>query len=830
MAKYNSGKASGVRRLLLGGAAMAAGSLWSAVAIAGATHEFNIPPESAAEALKAFAAQTGLQLIFPYDAAAQAKSPGVHGRLSDADAIKTLLSGTGLEIVQINDTTAVVRFQSAAGANTAQGDAAPSQISEIVVTANKRPELLRSISASISAVTAGELETLGAESFSDYLNRVPGVSFNAGAEGYSTATIRGVSTTTENDQGQGTTGYFINDVPLTDPYFSAGTPDIDAFDVDNVTVLRGPQGTLYGSGSLGGVINYQTMKPDLRRYDVHVQSTFEGTQHGSGGGSGKVMVNLPLVEDVLAVRGVFVYRQEPGFIANIGTGQRNVNNTLTRGGRLEATWRPNARTTVNYLYLLQTQDTPDQGYQEPDIAGPYKKNTPTAEPANFTTEIHNIRVDEDLSFATLTLSAAYHRKKELFSQDLTSDIAPIFNGVLSPVPSPSYAGSDGSTFEVRLTSKPGSRIDYLVGLYHDDTRERNFEALDAPNAAANIDSLYGSVYGSTIGQQITSGDQFENDGFIFHGQESALFGEASYHLNDEWKFTFGGRLYDEKSTNRNINQGLFELIASDPANIVTESETSVSSEYSGFTPKGSITWTPSNSFMAYGLVSEGFRFGGGNPTAFGANIPLKFRPDSLMNYEFGSRLTLLNRTLLIDTTLFYINWSNIQVRLDTSTGLGYAANAGRATNYGVEEAVTWRPVRGFALQSNLTYLDATLETPLELPSGLAPKGATLPGASKWTISNTLSYRWEDAPLRPALVLSERYVSRAPGIFGQPGTQQGEYNLVDIRASARVRGIEVTAFVENIGDSHGVATAFNYGQLSQYLVRPRTFGLTFDYKL
>ncbi len=135
-------------------------------------------------------------------------------------------------------------------------------------------------------------------------------------------TIRGISTTTRIDQGQGTTGYFLDDVPLTDPFFSMAIPDIDAFDVNNVSVLRGPQGTLFGSASLGGAINYQTAKPDASRWDARVQGSYAGVTDGGNSQSGKVMINAPIVSDKLAVRGVYVYRDDAGFIDNVGTGRR----------------------------------------------------------------------------------------------------------------------------------------------------------------------------------------------------------------------------------------------------------------------------------------------------------------------------------------------------------------------------------------------------------------------------------------------------------------------------------------------------------------------------
>src|SRR5436190_774999 len=151
--------------------------------------------------------------------------------------------------------------------NAAKADGQDVLPEDIVVVATKRPEAVRDISGSVTVQTGEQLEKLGAESMEDYLTRTPGVVFNASTPGQGNVTIRGVSTTTGGENGQATTGIFINDVPLTDPAFSLGTPDIDTFDVDNVAVLRGPQGTLFGSSSLGGAVNYQATRPDLDRWE-----------------------------------------------------------------------------------------------------------------------------------------------------------------------------------------------------------------------------------------------------------------------------------------------------------------------------------------------------------------------------------------------------------------------------------------------------------------------------------------------------------------------------------------------------------------------------------
>ena len=707
-------------------------------------------------------------------------------------------------------------------------------LEEIIVTATKRAEAVRDISGSITAISGDQLELLGAQSFADYLTTMPGIVFNAETPGLSPVVIRGVSTTVGFDQGQATTGYFINDVPLTDPTFILAIPDIDAFDVNNVTVLRGPQGTLFGSASLGGAINYQAATPNLTEYQLHVQTTVDGVHGGGTGGSGKVMVNVPIISDVFAVRGVYVYRNDAGFIDNIGTGQTDVGRTTIRGGRIEATWKPSSTTTINYLYLQQNETTNDNNYTEPTSAGPYAKDTLIAEPFEFTTTIHNLRVDQDLSFGTLTATATYHRK----SQFEYSDGSPygILPANANPLVAPQTGTGRGTTFEVRLASPSGQSLEYVVGLFHDDTTDVLNADFQGASYAATIAGL-GTFYGIApdVAAQLTSPNgTFEQDRSNFRGQESAVFGEATYHLNEQWKFTLGGRGFYTKSVSQTDSFGLFEYLGSNPPS--PTQTLSGEQQQSGFAPKASLTWTPSSEVMLYSLVSKGFRFGGPNlnPQLPSSPEPTSYRSDSLINYEIGMRTTWLDKHLELDGTIFYIDWSNIQLREFNALGAGFEVNAGKATNYGFEGTAAWRVVRGVTLQTSLTYLDATLAQTFVPGAGQpdVPKGSTLPGASKWQFASSFIYQWLDGPLQPSFMVTERYISSAPSQFLVPVATQGDYSLFDVRAGIHFQHVDLTAFVENVGNTRGVSASdlFAPVPLQQYIVRPRTIGLTIDYKL
>ena len=797
---------------------------------------FDIPSEDAAKAIPEFARQAGIQILAPVGKLHSVKTRTVKGILDIHVALHLLLGGTSLEVAADSGSLIVLRPLADAPpqskAIVAFINAAPVVLEEVIVTATKRPEAVRKISGSVSAVTGSQLEAIGANSFADYLTSIPGVVFNAGVPGLSPVAIRGVASTVAIDPGQGATGYFINDVPLTDPYFSVAIPDIDTFDVDNVAVLRGPQGTLFGSASLGGAINYQAARPNLTAYQAHVQATVDGVDGGGTGGGAKVMVNLPLIPDVFAVRGVYDYRDDAGYIDNIGTGVKNANEVFTRGGRIEATWTPTSKTTVSYLFLDQTEDDKDNGYAEPALAGPMKKNTLISEPSDFVTRINNIRLDQDLGFATLTASATYHEKTQYSATDETADFGALVPGA-KPVSLSTNNVSKGSTFEVRLASPSGQRLEYVVGVFYDITREDFVDATSAPGAAAAIQTAFGSIFGPNIGATGAPGNVFSLDTLPFKGSEKAVFGEATFHFNDQWKVTLGGREFDTQSANVSTASGFLELLSAGALSSVLKGV----QQESGFTPKGSITWTPNQNMMVYGLVSEGFRFGGPNisPSTPSAPFPSTFGSDSLVNYEIGARTNWFGNRLQLDATVFYIDWSNIQLRQATPTGVAYGVNAGKATNYGLESTGTWRILPGLTFQTNLTYLEATLDNAFNPGAGQAivPTGRTLPGASKWQVSNTLSYTWVEGPFTPTFLATNRFISEAPGSF-QGGLPQGGYDLVNLRVTGHFKTTEVSLFVNNVGNSRGITSGSDFAAyglpIMEYLVAPTTFGVTLDYKM
>jgi outer membrane receptor protein involved in Fe transport len=801
-----------------------------ASAAAAQTTGFTIAGGELKAALDAYARQSGVQLIYRVEDVRGVRSNGARGQLSRDQALAEILAGTPFTVRRdASGAVAIVRVEAEEAPLRPAAPDPPVMLEEVIVTGKTGAQPARSVSGSVSAMSGAQLEAIGAQGFGDYLTRTPGVVYNAGVPGLSTASIRGVATTVGVSNNQGTTGYFINDVPLTDPFYSAGIPDIDTFDVDNVTVLRGPQGTLFGAASLGGAINYQAARPNLSAYQLHAQATAQSTRDGAPGGAARIMLNAPIVEDRLAVRAVYVRRSDGGYVDNVVLGRANSNRTTVEGGRLQAAWTPTATTRISYLFLQQSQDTADVGYEEPVRAGPLKKASLIGEPASFRTRVNSLRVDHDLAFATLTATAAYHEKSSTTVGDVTQFFAASLPGA-APVSNVLAADSHGAAFELRLASPAGRRLEYLIGAYHDEIDETIRQAFSAPNAAAVIETVYGPTYGSGVGAATAPGGVFLAADVPFKGQETAAFGEASYHVSDQLKLTAGGRLFDTRSISTTTASGFFNLLSSG----AIQSVRSGAQRQTGFSPKAAITWTPNPDLLAYGLVSKGFRYGGPNinPSSPGFAIPASFDSDSLVNYELGVRTNWLDHRLQVDATAFFIDWSDIQLQLYSPLGLTYLANAGKAASTGVEATASWRIRPELALQSNLTYLNAALSEDFDPGGGqpIVPKGARLPGASRWQVSSTLSYQWTTVPAAPVLTLSHHYVSRAPGDLAA-GAAQGGYNQFDARATFHLDRVDISVFAQNIGNSRGVTSAsLLSGPLQQFVLRPFTVGMTADFKM
>jgi len=689
---------------------------------------------------------------------------------------------------------------------------------EIIVTATKRDESLREIAGSVSAVTAEDFEELNAQSLSDYITSVPGVVFNDYQPGVSEVVIRGVASTTYHEANQATTGYYLNEIPLIEPGFPLLIPDIDTFDLERVEVLRGPQGTLFGSSSLGGAINYVAKQADPSGFDAGFEGILSSTKRaGEASYAVKGMINVPIVRDKLAVRLVALQRYDAGHLDNVGTGIDGSNDLRVRGLRGSIVWTPTDTTTVSALSMYQEYDLDDQTYvlfgADPET---YERNTNVPEYQDTEFQLHSLRLEQDLGFATLSALGSYARKEN----DLALDDS-IFLGIDPRTGTPQLSGSTGKSetkyAELRLVSNGAGPLEWLIGANYTKLESEGTDHAYLEGIGDYIDANPGEFDGRPS-SEIAPNDFLQRTVNSNDVKEIALFGEGAYTIADVLKLTVGGRLFEYRSSPRLQFLPNAELIPPFDYRPGEKKE-------SGFIPKVSVTYTPNDTFMIYALYSEGFRIGGTNVYAVASGAPLTFDSDSTTNYEVGLRITGAQDRVTIDLTAYHMDWNDIQVRLFTPVDFdAYTTNGGGADIDGIEAAINVRPVDFMNLSTSISYNDARLSE--MLPDSFAPgggyaKGTQLPGASEWTIANQLEFNFADAPFSPRLGFSHRYLSEAPVAFGAT-LDKGDYNIFDFNASAEVSpGLELGVFVKNITNTYGILNApFSF---AGSVTRPRTIG-------
>jgi iron complex outermembrane recepter protein len=697
---------------------------------------------------------------------------------------------------------------------------------EILVTANKREQSVRDVSGSVSAVSQTMLQNLNAQSLADYITRVPGVVFNDYQPGVSEVVMRGIASTTYHEANQSTTGYYLNELPLTEPGFPLVIPDVDSFDLNRVEVLRGPQGTLFGSSSLGGAIDYVVNEADATKLDAGGEGMISTTRHAGGqvGYAGKAMLNMPIIDDKLAVRVVALQRFDAGYLDNTLLGRKGSNDLRVRGLRGSIVFTPTDGTRISALSMYQEYDLDDQTYV---LFGPPKTfdratNVPEFQHTQFM--LHSLKLEQELGFATLTASGSYTEKKAKLAFDNS-----VFGGNDPRTDTPSLASTDGRSktdyAELRLVSPNGNRFRWLIGANYTRLRSDSTDGTFIKGIGAYIDANPG-LFGGQSGSTLAPGDLAERTISSNNVTEKAVFGEAEFDIVRQLTLTVGGRLFEYRTRPR--------LQYLPNANLITPFDYAPATQKkSDFVPKVSLSYKPNDHIRVYALYSEGFRIGGVNVFSLAnPGLPLTFNGDTTKNYEIGTRLDLVGGALTLDVTAFHVDWNNIQARLFTPvTFRAYTVNGGGADVDGVEFSITMRPTRNLTFSSNVAYTDARLSSLLpdsSAPGGGYAKGTTLPGASDWTISNTLDLSFPDRPLKPRIGIAHRYLSAAPVAFGAV-LEKGDYSLIDLNAAITVaKRFEIGLFAKNLFDQYGILNApFSF---AGSVVRPRTIGANLRFRL
>lgn len=681
-------------------------------------------------------------------------------------------------------------------------------LEEVIVTATKRQQRLQDVPFGVSAFTTKDIERMGAISEADFLADIPGVHFNgAGARGRSQIVIRGVSTVAVNTQNeQRTVEKYLDELPLTDRFSSWSDPDISTFDVERIEVLRGPQGTLFGSGAMGGVVRLVTNKPNATEFQAKFEVGQAATRGGDNSNNVGAMVNVPLAQDKLAMRAVGYYTKSGGYVDNVHRQEKNVDEATTEGGRLMFSYQPTdaLQFGLNALYDHAIADDSSATFTS-DLAGAsdeWRGVIPSDSDAKVS--IYNLTINYDFPAATLTSVTTYGERDSTMSTDAIRGLDAFFGTGLDPNNNAAWITHDSQRLaqEIRLASSTAGRLQWTVGGFFMDFDQDLRQILD-------------------LGPQHLL---FLDDTIAVESKESALFGEATYRFNDRWSVTAGARWF----------RGEFGIqLVSAPAAAIQQSTPFVEDESTSVTPRVSISYFPREDLHFYATASEGYRIGQANFNHGLAPevIPVAHGPDSLWSYETGMKSSWLGGRLQTNLAVYYIDWSDIVLQRNVTTPGGipwsFQDNAGEATIKGAEVELTVSPTDAIEFGTALAYNDGELQS---VKAGVtALPDSTLPGTPEFAASTyAQGMATLNGELGGYLRLSHRYVGEVYGDINNeaPNTVSDSYNVYDVRAGLTYRQYEVSLFVDNVLDNDAAtARAGLFFETLAYRLRPRTIGLT-----
>ncbi|MFO1267162.1 MAG: TonB-dependent receptor [Rubrivivax sp.] len=677
----------------------------------------------------------------------------------------------------------------------------------LVVTASKRVEKQREVAGTVSVLDGAELERRGARDQEDALKLTPGVQFNKGDVASNTITIRGIGTSTTNEGGgaqQGPTGQYLEDVPLASPQGKGTVYDPLTWDLDRVEVLRGPQGVLFGSGSLGGAVRYLFNKPNLSAFEASVKGEYAKASHGEGTFSLYSMVNAPLQSGTLGLRAVAYDRKDPGYIDNLGTGTKDANDLRQRGGRVLLAARPIKGLTATLVASSQKTEQGDTFSVSPD-PGRLEHRAPNDSKRSSTTDFYSLTIDADLGGHTLTAITGHWRNKSSTLIDDTELFASV--GVVLPqVIRPGTAQERATSQEVRIASNPGGAFSYVAGVFYQTSKSSSAAKQIEPSGAFGLTDLV------DLG---TSGG----------GTEKAVFADTELDFGAGWRAGLGGRYY---RTSTDFTQTGTVFGAPSPVGPLSSSD-------SGFTPKATVKYRFGEN-QWYALASKGYRYGGRN----GPPANDSYKSDSLWNYETGVRLTPASG-LQVDLSAFLLDWKDAQFTFFELVGAlpkSRIGNVGKARSTGLELALRYRMASAFDVGASLAYVDAKTRAPVTIPSGgptsiVVDSGARLPGTPRLqaALQGNLKFAGPFDTQASANATVTHVGERVMFLGGNKPADA--FDTLDLGVQFAREHWTVAAGVANATDEKGVLSITGapagVGPFAQYfLQRPRTFTLSVRY--
>ncbi|MFT4247872.1 MAG: TonB-dependent receptor [Pseudomonas sp.] len=788
-----------------------------------------------------------------------------------------------MAIIGALSASAAASAQDASTSETQKGKE-PVELEQITVTATGREARATDIPYNISVMNEADLRRAGVTDLAELARQIPGMVYtDLGARNNATSNgiiLRGLNGTSS---GVGT-----SDVDQTVSTYINGTPlfsNIKINDVERVEVLRGPQGTLYGAGSVGGTVRFILNKPDTSGFYGDVQTKASGTAHSDDPSYGTdLMLNLP-VSDTLAFRIVAGYEKDGGYTdaanlmqyasngtplladssdyfgsAGVFKSKKDVDDSSIRYGRLALLWNISENDSLLFTVAHQDNRASDFSGESPYVAKDYVSTRYRESPSRVVNDLYSLEYSHDFGFATLTSSSSYTRTTQNANTDYTN-FAIRSESWYAGYPRSSYnmdtvSDSRQYTQELRLVSKTGGAWDWVAGAYYSKYSQDATITGYIPGWAEYTNTAgHPTAVAETGDSSATWADYyqtyypngtFDSDVIYLLQKKSrysnkALYGELTRNLSDKWQVTAGARAFRVDSYRYSYQTLPYQGSDSDI-------ESSHSSSDSDHIFKLNTSYHLGADTMAYFTWSQGYRQGGSNaiPTAgnFAVNAPLvDYGPDRATNWEIGMKGTV-SGWLQYSAALYRIYWDNVQIKTTApKSGIPITANAGNAISQGLELEVKAQLSERLYATLGYAYTDAHLTKDYELVSGdMGYKGDRLPGVPKNTASASLNYVQPTSLFGGSDITYRLDGACRSGVHTALNEDSSNYvelgGFTTWNASATWHGqaLRVGVFVNNITDQKGVTAVATDSDTTPgsrpgtlyFTQRPRTIGVTVGY--
>ena len=772
------------------------------------SYEFALPPMPLRKALSYFAQQTDISIAYDGNSVDEFRSGMTYGAFTPGNALEKILARTpfAFEFMSHDTVRLVARSKiepssSVLGLPKSFTARAPDTI---LVTATKRTAYAQELPVSISAVDEHTLDRWGVRDFNALATKVAGVSFTNLGPSRNKIFVRGLSDGAFADRTQSTVGVYLDETPI---IFNDTNPDLRLVDVERVEIVRGPQGTLYGAGSIGGVYRIITKKPHLNNYSGRMRASGSTTVAGGANGSFDGFFNAPIIENRLGIRLAGFYENSDGYIDDPGLGLKDLNASEIYGGRLSSRVQFSDRWTLDAAATAQFVDLEDTQYVFPRF-GKLRRRNLRREPYRDEFLHFNATLNGEVRGATITSSTAFIRRDISNTLDASASLPDIIGVADAEGVYQTQDKIRTINHETRIVSEDDRQFEWLAGGFFSRRQEDLIERLVVDNMTPESIPFVGD----------------RNDDI----RETALFGEASYRVTDRLKLTAGMRW----------SHTMFEadIAATDDNSEITGRSEDSKTETS-YSPKVALSYEVRDDLLAYAQVARGSRIGG-----FNVRTPLEaitqldpeddtseFESDTLWNFETGLKSAWLNNDLTLNAAAFYVRWAEIQTDQILPTGITFIANAGTARNYGFEIELTGRPAPNLEIAGALFWNSPELTEAnpfLGAEAGDAlPNIPSVSGSLAAAFSFPITNQWEGIAYA-----DYSYVGRSFLTFAKDAApRMGDYHVGSLRFTARNNALRFGLFVDNFWNERGNTFAFgNPFSLSREAqstpLRPRTIGV------